>query len=413
MALPLPLPADNLVYELPDDKASAIARIESEFSKQGIAVLQDGPNFVVLFPEKQRKSLTNGLTFRGPELAASKPRDTTSPGSISLFNVEAQSVLTLYAELSHRTMLRPFILPPIAVRLKTACPLTKEEVAYATKTVLALNGIAVVDDGEKFAQALPAVQRGSVAARAPKPEPGSKLLDPAGVPSLGNSSPSRPQSQMERDFERWRKAFYDFIHYKRPQERPAQRLLELYASLAVKTAVVSTNYDRIPIWFHIETPLTKSELMYAIETTLDLSHLKILEGENNEIRLSSASGWSPPAAVGVPLPRSPAPGSDWPTIVLTPQDVDKNSVRLTTQRTDRQQNLSFRCVGKTSAEIENIRRSHPRVQVVRDGKVVVEIEQGAGGLRENVNGRSEYVGLVLILDDYDQAKLAEKALRGE
>jgi hypothetical protein len=48
---------------------------------------------------------------------------------------------------------------------------------------------------------------------------------------------------------------------------------------------------------------------------------------------------------------------------------------------------------------------------MRDGAVVAEtVGGGCGGW---VDKRTNYVGLVLIFTNYDQAKAAEKALRGE
>ena len=99
--------------------------------------------------------------------------------------------------------------------------------------------------------------------------------------------------------------------------------------------------------------------------------------------------------------------------MLTPQDVDKNSVRVISQPIDAVQNLVFKYVGKTSAEIEAIVREHPGIQIVRDGAVAVESENCTGLASGEVNGQRRYTGLVLIFDTYDQAKLAEKALRGQ
>lgn len=105
-------------------------------------------------------------------------------------------------------------------------------------------------------------------------------------------------------------------------------------------------------------------------------------------------------------------GQDQPRfIVLTSHDVDTNSVRLITQPSTPVQNVVFRYVGKTSAEIKAIRDSHPRAEIMQDGVVVAEtIDGGCGGY---VDKHTNFVGLVLIFTKYDQAKAAEKALRGD
>jgi hypothetical protein len=43
------------------------------------------------------------------------------------------------------------------------------------------------------------------------------------------------------------------------------------------------------IWFRVETPLTKSELLYAIETTFTLNNLAIIPVDDQRIRLGHIS----------------------------------------------------------------------------------------------------------------------------
>jgi hypothetical protein len=97
-----------------------------------------------------------------------------------------------------------------------------------------------------------------------------------------------------------------------------------------------------------------------------------------------------------------------PFLILTSHDVDTNSVRLITQPTTPQQNVVFRYVGKSSAEIKAIRDNYPRARIMRDGVVVGEAVCGG-----YVDRQTNFVGLVLIFEKYDEARAAEKALRGE
>jgi hypothetical protein len=69
----------------------------------------------------------------------------------------------------------------------------------------------------------------------------------------------------------------------------AQRLLEFYADLAGKTAVPEPKYERASIWFHISTPLSKSDLLYAIETTFALNGFAIIPVDGQSIRLDRLS----------------------------------------------------------------------------------------------------------------------------
>jgi hypothetical protein len=284
MSSVLPLLSDGMITDLPSEKTNAIARIESELSKHGINVVQDGPHFVRVFPENMRSLMTN-VSLRGAELAIAKSRPSLPAGSINFSGAPLNSVLPIYAEFNQRTILRPAMLPRIDVRLQNTCPLTREEAAYALATVLTLNGFAMVEDGERFVQVVPMPERAQLTIRAPKPEPDAKLLDPNKVPSLGNSDPARPVTKLAGDLKRLQKALYDFIHYKSPPDRSANRLLELYASLADKTAELTKTFDGRPIWFHIDTPVSKSELLYAIETTFTLNNLAIIQTGDQRIRL--------------------------------------------------------------------------------------------------------------------------------
>jgi hypothetical protein len=182
------------------------------------------------------------------------------------------------------------------MRLKTQCALTREEVVYALETVLALNGISTVDDGQAFVQIVPMQLRSQVNTHAPTPEPSARVFDPKKVPSMGDSAMPRPQTQLERDLERWRKAFSDFLRLNRTPNSSMQRLLELYASLTDKKAQPSKDYETQPIWFHVTTPLSKSELLYAIETTFALNNLAITRVGEDAVRLGP--NMKPGKAVG-------------------------------------------------------------------------------------------------------------------
>jgi hypothetical protein len=298
--MPSGLPAlpDSIIADLPENKTNAIAKIEGVLSERGLEVIQDGPHFVRVLRKGAPDSLTNA-PLRGAEFAASPGKEMLGPGMIDFRQADLNQVLAVYAPLSQRTVLRPITLPAPTVSLRTQCVLSKEEVLYAFATVLALNGICVVDDGPKFVQVVSVWQRDQVKKAAPKPEPGAKLFDPKKVPSVGppGSSmpappPPKPTNEVQRiaqEIERLQQAFYKFLHPVDPSKPAGRRLFELYAGLADKTAVPSPKFEGIGIWFHVETPLSKSELLYAIETTFALNNLAIIPVDEAKIRLGHIS----------------------------------------------------------------------------------------------------------------------------
>jgi hypothetical protein len=100
---------------------------------------------------------------------------------------------------------------------------------------------------------------------------------------------SAEKERVEQELERLRKACYEFMHLPDPQKRPARRLLGLYADMAGKTPVPSPKFGGTSIWFHVQTPLTKSGLLYGIETTFALHNLAIIPVDDRNIRLGRFS----------------------------------------------------------------------------------------------------------------------------
>jgi hypothetical protein len=280
----LPLLPNTLDSELPPIKEDAIGFLDKEFSKSGISVIQDGPHFVRLVPSGLNAELRNA-PLRGTQLAASPNQQLMPAGMVNFPGTDLGQVLSIYSELKNRTVLRTRLLPSPSIRFKNQCPLTREELAYALETVLALNGILTVDDGPSFVQIVPIQLQSQVDTRAPIAEPGSKVFDPKKVPSMGFADPTPVQTKLERDLVRWRKAFFEFIRVNEMRNSSAQRLLELYAGLTDQKAETSKDYETMPIWFHVTTPLSKTELLYAIETTFALNNLAITPAEDTKIRL--------------------------------------------------------------------------------------------------------------------------------
>ncbi|MBE7503513.1 MAG: hypothetical protein HS113_25135 [Verrucomicrobiales bacterium] len=78
-----------------------------------------------------------------------------APGMLALQMAELEQVLAMYAELTQRTVLRTTALPKANVMLSNQTPWTTEEAVQALDTVLAMNGISMLNVGEKFVSAVP------------------------------------------------------------------------------------------------------------------------------------------------------------------------------------------------------------------------------------------------------------------
>jgi len=101
-----------------------------------------------------------------------------APGMIKFQGADLPQVLDIYSELVNRTILRPATLPAPTVTLITRTLLTKKEAIQALDAVLALNGIAMVNVGDKFVKAVPETQGNTAGAR-------FHTNDSASLPELG------------------------------------------------------------------------------------------------------------------------------------------------------------------------------------------------------------------------------------
>jgi len=102
----------------------------------------------------------------GPDAAASNtqpPEEMIPAGNINFQGVDVSQVLEVYAKLVGRTLLRAG-LPSAQIILKTETPLTKTEAIEALQAVLSLNGISVINVGDKFVKVLQSDQAGTAGA---------------------------------------------------------------------------------------------------------------------------------------------------------------------------------------------------------------------------------------------------------
>jgi general secretion pathway protein D len=100
-----------------------------------------------------------------PPAVAKGPGEEPLPeGMIDFRGADLNQVLDIYSMLVNRTLLRPATLPAPTIILKTQGQLTMKEGIQALEAVLALNGITMVNVGDKFVKVMPEAQSGSAAA---------------------------------------------------------------------------------------------------------------------------------------------------------------------------------------------------------------------------------------------------------
>jgi len=132
---------------------------------------------------------TNGLAALPPlahpllptNAASANPRESDEvlpAGTINFPATDLNQVLQIYSELVNRTVLRPANLGSPLITLKTQTPLTRKEAIEAFDAVLGMNGITMINVGDKFVKAVPTAGANAEAA------PFSKL-DKNQLPEVG------------------------------------------------------------------------------------------------------------------------------------------------------------------------------------------------------------------------------------
>ena len=77
------------------------------------------------------------------------------PGLIKFLDTPLDQVLDVYQELTRRTVLRPNNLPQAKVTIRSETPLTRQEAIQALDSILSMNQVTMVPQGEKFVKAVP------------------------------------------------------------------------------------------------------------------------------------------------------------------------------------------------------------------------------------------------------------------
>jgi hypothetical protein len=269
--LPAAWPPDLL-----QDTNRAIAFIEGELATGGFEAVPDGEKFLRLLPAIWRNStVATDLARIQPSAAGGEE---VPKGSVIWMNADlASQALPIYAELTHRTVLYSPMLPCCGLHFRNQSMLTKNELIYGLQVVLALNGIAVIHDGDKYVQVVPVGQASQIETGAPKPEPGAKLIDPAAIPAFKFEQPPAcrlPPGQR------------DLPKSTRELRKPTvDNLVAYYAKLTSANPIPSKQFGKQPIHFEITTPVTRVELLYAIKATLAQCNLAIESAEQNSIQV--------------------------------------------------------------------------------------------------------------------------------
>ena len=178
------------------------------------------------------------------------------PG-VFLDNAKLDPVLCLYGKLCNRTLLRSSLLPQDSLTLNAAAT-NYAEAAQVLQSALAGKGISSVPDGNRFLMVVPKIEASTVKPRA------AQIKSSAAAGSGGETLTP---------------GMIDFINVD-----PAQ-VLDIYALLVgrkVQRAKSWSSGVAVTINLVTQTPVSKEEAIYALETVLEWAGLKLVRvGEDS------------------------------------------------------------------------------------------------------------------------------------
>lgn len=162
----VPAPGAGLPHAI--NPAAATTETETPAAVQSSPAIPGLPVAPTAIPSPGVTSPVNNV-LPAVNAAVSSPKPPTEdpsmdemipPGMIDFPGTDLNQVLNIYARLVNRTILRPANLSAPPIVLKTQTPLTKREAIEAFNALLGMNGIAIINIGDKFAKAVPSTQAG-------------------------------------------------------------------------------------------------------------------------------------------------------------------------------------------------------------------------------------------------------------
>jgi len=243
------------IVNLPDAKRAVLEVPPAALSGTTWLVLAEGQRegeveMLEIHPENATVKLNlhskGGIT----NLALSRRTDQqpdTSPG-IVLENVSLEPVLSLYGEFSERTLLRSQPLPNVTFTAAGSAP-DRGAAAQILQKALAERELVAIPDGEKFIMVVRKAQAATVTPRSA-----------AVTPSVSNS-----QSEMVPA---------GAINFPNTDVAP---VIQIYAELVGRKLDQSSPIPlRGTIQFRSQTPLTRDEARYALDTVLSWAGVKMV-----------------------------------------------------------------------------------------------------------------------------------------
>lgn len=241
-------------------RPDAAALLEKAFRDQGLFITLRGPKFAVATTFSQR---TRAQRLPMPPSPASTNAPAAAgtvekfpPGLIKFQEADDRQVLDIYGELTKRMVLRSPAAQNIKVSLRSQTELTRTEAQWLLEAALSIGGIALVPEGEKFVFALPLTR--TVAA--PKVPANPLAAEVKGEPFVAGAL--------------------------KFEQANGSQALAIYAEL-IGRKPVNTGVPPLSMSLRNQIPLTRAEVLYALDAMAALNHLRFVAAGDQQVTLEA------------------------------------------------------------------------------------------------------------------------------
>ena len=250
----------TLKSEGPLSRPGAAALLEKAFRDQGLFLTLRSPKFAVAttYSQKRRAELLPAppapASTNAPAAAGSVEK--FPPGLIRFQEADDRQVLEIYSELTKRMVLRSPEAFSSKISLRSQTELTRAEAQWLIEAALSLGGTALVPEGEKFVFALPIARR-----------VGAPKLSTNPLAAAMKDGPF-PPGTLKFD------------------QASGSQVLAIYAELIGRKAV-NTGVPPLSISLRSQFPLTRAEVLYALDAMAAMNHLRFVAAGEDQVKLEA------------------------------------------------------------------------------------------------------------------------------
>ena len=235
-------------------KDDARRELEAALRSKGIETQDRGGKFVFVVQPRDTAALAE---IR--ELPTQAAGDEMFPaGLIKFVSADLSQALEIYQELSGRTILRPSRLPWASLTVRSQREASRAEAIWMLDALLAINGVTMVPEGDKFVFALPV----------------GPTARPPAIPLEAASMPATEGEMLPAGGLKWSDADTD-------------AMLEVFASLVGRDALRPVPAAKVSI--RTQRPLTRTEAVYALNALALLNNLQFVAEGDRHVKLIPAA----------------------------------------------------------------------------------------------------------------------------